>query len=324
MPREPKPWPRLTPRQCDALSALLLQCHVLRDERTRSDVLSRLPDEMSIRMENRNTPHLFATAVVTKSNEFPGGLREMIEAVRHFEGPTSAMKAIDVWCKELNRHTPEHGVVQSGANNDSLLHSRRHRDRPGGWEQQLRTLPRLLARAAPNPVPFLLRVGIPREVCEGKSALDRWTYVCDWLICRGLTGAIQTLKLLDDFQEESFSHDISHWAASFIRSLTGMVSGGEPEPYPADTLATVLQFAIDERQRWERVIEELERRVVEHNSIGRLRAFATPFLDLWTRYGLVLQRQISAMLSSPQQSMQSSRSLQHPSHCPARLGEVWR
>lgn len=89
----------------DALVRLLLCAAAMKDSGLRSLVVQRLPTEITIRLHEFDTPLAIVTNLVAVCNEHPDGIAALVNALRHFEGASKAMEAIDSWRATMARQS---------------------------------------------------------------------------------------------------------------------------------------------------------------------------------------------------------------------------
>lgn len=131
-------------------------------------------------------------------------------------------------------------------------------------------LPRILAKNAGDPIPILMRENIPRDACNGRTPLDQWTYVCEWLSRTGVPGLVFTIRIVEQVQSSSFSDEVSRWAAAFLEALLGD-GGGDG----GDDVRKYAANLVDcEARRW----NELQRRVQIEVTNGRLSTQALAYV----------------------------------------------
>lgn len=155
-----------------------------------------------------------------------------------------------------------------------------------------RELPKLLASLFDDPMPILLRAGLSREVCQGDSPRNKWTYVCAWLVEQQLWGVVYTLRIVDEVQEERFSHEVSRWAANYIRLLSSQHDGPDGEPNVAHALDDILSFAHRERDRWDEYVRVLKKQAGARTVSKQSMIFITAYRDLWNEFSDALATRI--------------------------------
>jgi serine/threonine protein kinase len=140
-------------------------------------------------------------------------------------------------------------VGRAGANHVQLPSpDQRHE----GARYLIRTrLPHILASCARDPHPVLIRAGVPTTACPSGSALDQWTYLCEWLGTTGLPGIVATIQIVRELQGKgtTFSEDLSRWSAAFTEALSRDVPGGDRDP--GKLASHLARLAGEESRRWE-------------------------------------------------------------------------
>lgn len=96
------------------LVILLLKCPSMDDKGTRNDVLAFLPDNVRNAIPRRDQARADVVNIVRTCQNYTGGLDELIEAVRSFDGGTLFMDEVDEFLNTINDDT-ESGVSDNTA-----------------------------------------------------------------------------------------------------------------------------------------------------------------------------------------------------------------
>lgn len=96
----------LTTPQRRQLEEALRACSVMQDADKRDLIVSDLREEIRSRIERHGKEIADVSSIVRTCLSFQGGLAELIEAVRYYEGPTDAMKGVDQFMATLGTAAP--------------------------------------------------------------------------------------------------------------------------------------------------------------------------------------------------------------------------
>ena len=166
-------------------------------------------------------------------------------------------------------------------------------------DEVCRVLPKLLAPLSDDPLPIVIRAGLPRDVCRGDSARNKWTYVCAWLVEQPLWGLVYTLRIVAEIQEERFSYELSRWAANYIRLLSSKHDGPGGERAVARGLGEILSFAHHERDRWDEFVRVLEKQVGTRSVSEQSMTFVAAYRNVWADFAAALAGPILQTVKQP-------------------------
>lgn len=93
----------LSRAQKDVLIDLLLESRSLANPEDRHEIFARLRSSIRNRIRHSGHPKVMINSLVDTCHSFPGGIAELIAAVRFFEGDSRLVHRIDTWAFEVAR-----------------------------------------------------------------------------------------------------------------------------------------------------------------------------------------------------------------------------
>jgi hypothetical protein len=93
--------PSVTAADVQRLAHLLSELPLMRDERTRQDVVDALRPEVSRAIPRRASVVHDVYSIVVTCRNYPGGLRELMKVVRWFGGESTMVRTIDTLLTEM-------------------------------------------------------------------------------------------------------------------------------------------------------------------------------------------------------------------------------